>query len=244
MCESVYLDACLHTRLVSICGHPSWTHCAVRKLLSYKCWTCMCVLARRRLGWQRDMSTSTAIDYGRGASESRLTALRSWVMVEVNSFGNNLELEKRGARERRLRCVRFNAGREEGRWRERRREEIKTRAHLSLSIRAEKSNVSQVEKIQLALIKVFPSQADNNAIHLNWGLTRKLHASWCQTFYGAVPSLEIQLPEPPTHTIPSHTHTHSHRLSPPWAVLCFLPLVIAALFPRRPPFAAPQPCKT
>lgn len=51
--------------------------------------------------------------------------------------------------------------------RERRREEIKARAHLSMSIRVEKSNVSQVEKIQLALIKDFPSQADNNAARLN-----------------------------------------------------------------------------
>lgn len=56
---------------------------------------------------------------------------------------------------------------DEERGRGRRREEIKARAHLSMSIRVEKSNVSQVEKIQLALIKDFPSQADNNAAHLN-----------------------------------------------------------------------------
>lgn len=61
--------------------------------------------------------------------------------------------------------MRFNVG-----WgvggvnREKRREEIKARAHLSMSIRVEKkSNVSQVEKLQLALIKDFPSQAHNGA---------------------------------------------------------------------------------
>lgn len=40
---------------------------------------------------------------------------QSSVIVKVNSFGNKLELERRGEREMRLRCVRFNAGREEGR---------------------------------------------------------------------------------------------------------------------------------
>lgn len=63
--------------------------------------------------------------------------------------------------------MRFNArgggGRGREMKREKRREEIKARAHLSMSIRVEKSNVSQVEKIQLALIKDFPSQAHNGA---------------------------------------------------------------------------------
>lgn len=54
---------------------------------------------RGRLGGQQDPSASTAIDYGHRASESRVTALQCSATVKVSSFGNKLELERRGTEE-------------------------------------------------------------------------------------------------------------------------------------------------
>lgn len=130
-------------------------------------------------------------------------ALRSWVMVKVNSWGNKWE-SWRGREERKGSDARdLMRGKGEGD-REWRREEIKARAHLSMSIGLEKYMWTrwkkEEEKNQAALIKGFPSQANNNAARLN--------ASWCQTFYSGVPSLEILLPDPP----PTHAQTHTPLL--------------------------------
>lgn len=96
----VLLCVCPHL-LASICGHPSCTCFAVCNLFCVHVYACvrMCVLVRRRLGGQQDTSASTAIDYSRRASESRLTALQSWAIVKVNSFGNKPESWREGGKE-------------------------------------------------------------------------------------------------------------------------------------------------
>lgn len=157
-------------------------------------------------------------------------ALRSWVMVKVNSWGNKWE-SWRGREERKGSDARdLMRGKGEGD-REWRREEIKARAHLSMSIGLEKYMSTrwkkEEEKNQAALIKGFPSQANNNAARLN--------ASWCQTFYSGVPSLEILLPDPPPTQSP-HSHTHRHTLpfsSPTFAL--FPAAGERSPFPQRPP---------
>ncbi len=122
-----------------------------------------------------------------------------------------------------------------------RREEIKARAHFSMSIRVEKSNVSQVEKIQLALIKDF--QADNNAARLKAASLENSMLLDVKLFIVEFHPLKYCFLTP-THNLPSlslslshthtHTQTHTHTHTRPSCAL-FPAAGKRSPFPWRPP---------
>lgn len=158
-------------------------------------------------------------------------ALRSWVIVKVNSWGNKWESWRGRGREKRFRCARFNAGK----GRRRLRPEFILACQLDLRNICGPGEKKEKRKIKLLWSKVFHLRP--TTMQHVWTLRD------VKLFIAEFHRLKYCFLIPHPHNRPTHTRTDTHSPSPLRLLLCFLPLVNAALF-LRGPLTALQPCKT
>lgn len=165
-------------------------------------------------------------------------ALWSWVMVKVNSWGNKWE-SWRGREERKgsdARDLMRGKGEEIGSEGERRvRPELILACQLDLRNICGPGEKKKKRKIKLLWSKVFHLRP--TTMQHVWTLRD------VKLFIAEFHRLKYCFLIPHPHNRPTHTRTDTHSPSPLRLLLCFLPLVNAALF-LRGPLTALQPCKT